>query len=95
MRIDALRAGGNGREPLGEPVVAIACGDTHSLAAVRDGRVFGWGSSGGVCGLSLTEYPPVPLGDAADLAGNEYFLPWATEVLRRQAWSPLPFPIPQ
>ena len=38
-------------------VVAIAAGDAHSLCALADGRVFGWGSGGLGMGLQPAEDP--------------------------------------
>ena len=43
--------------PPGARVVAIAAGDAHSLCAVADGRVFGWGSGGLGMGLQPAEDP--------------------------------------
>ena len=43
--------------PPGARVVAIAAGDAHSLCALADGRVFGWGSGGLGMGLQPAEDP--------------------------------------
>ena len=74
----------------GETVVAIAAGNSHSLCALRDGRVFGWGSGGLGLGLQPAEHPsttfdhpPATVGSA----GNQ-FVP-AASLLSRQTLLPV------
>ena len=75
----------------GEEVVAISAGESHSLCALRGGRVFGWGSGAVGLGSRLVEYPVVPLMGSA---GNYEWAPG--DVLRRhQTHVPLELEFPE
>jgi len=74
----------------GESVAAVAAGESHGLCALRDGRVFGWGSGGAVgLGDRLGDYPAMRFGSA----GNYENAP-GDGLLSKQAHSPLPLHFP-
>lgn len=49
------------RLPLGQPILAVACGATHTLALLQPGGVVAWGDNRhGQCGLVQGRHPSVP-----------------------------------
>ena len=65
--------------PAGTRVVAIAAGEAHSLCALADGRVFGWGSGGLGMGLQPAEDPTTTV-DHPPTAQQQLNLPGLADI---------------